>query len=321
MMIGGVLFSSRVLDLPAATVMLFALLFFRMYQRGRLFQAGLVEANARVPGVWAVNQIVQDGKFAEEAGGRESFTGLQKSIRFEGVTFSYGDGDPVLRDVDLNIAVGSVVALVGRSGAGKTSIIDLTIGLLNPTEGTVLVDGIPLQNINLKDWRSRLSYVSQDTILFHDSVYQNIAWGRDGIWQEDVYEAARMAEAHDFIQQLPEGYETVIGDRGTRLSGGQRQRLALARALVRKPDLLILDEATSELDTRSEAAIQSHLETLRGSTTTLVAAHRLSTILSADQICVFENGRLEESGTADELMAMRGIFWEMNQAGGTFEKD
>jgi ABC-type multidrug transport system fused ATPase/permease subunit len=242
---------------------------------------------------------------------------MQQGVQFRNVSFAYGDNEPVLRDVEFIIPKGLVVALVGRSGAGKTSIIDLTIGLLRPDSGQVLVDGRSLESIDRVAWRSKLSYVSQETILVHDSVFRNIAWGRENTLAEDVYEAARLAEAHEFIVNLPDGYDTVIGDRGTRLSGGQRQRLALARALVRKPDLLILDEATSELDTRVEARIQANLETLRGETTILIAAHRLSTIHSADQICVFENGRIEETGTADELLAMRGIFYDMSQSGGS----
>jgi ABC-type multidrug transport system fused ATPase/permease subunit len=315
-MIGGVLFSSRVLDLPAATVMMFSFLFIRMYQRARMFQSGLIETNARVPGVWAVKQMVQAAKSEAESRGAEPFDGIRDGIRFDDVTFSYDKGNPVLHNVNLNIVACSVVALVGRSGAGKTSIIDLTIGLLQPDEGEVLINGIPLKNLDTSAWRSRLSYVSQDTILFHDSVYQNIAWGREDVAEQDVYDAARLAEAHKFIGELPDGYDTVIGDRGTRLSGGQRQRVALARALVRRPDLLILDEATSELDTMSEARIQAHLETLRGGTTVIVAAHRLSTILSADQICVFESGRLAEIGTADELMDLGGLFYDMNRPAG-----
>jgi ABC-type multidrug transport system fused ATPase/permease subunit len=279
-----------------------------------MFQAALVEANSRIPAASAVNDIIAEGESDIEPIGETSFTGLREGVRFQNVSFAYGGNEPVLRDIDFYLPKGSVLALVGRSGAGKTSIIDLTIGLLQPGSGQVLVDGVPLGSIDRVAWRSRLSYVSQETILFHDSVFGNIVWGTENTPKDDVYEAARLAEAHEFILGLPEGYDTVIGDRGTRLSGGQRQRLALARALVRKPDVLILDEATSELDTQAEARIQAHLETLRGEMTILVAAHRLSTILSADQICVFEGGHLKESGTADELLAGRGIFYEMNQS-------
>ncbi len=314
-MIVGVLFASRVIDLPASTVLLFALLFFRMYQRGRIFQSALVEANARLPGAWAVNRIVAEADAAAESAGGESFDGIHDSLEFRDVSFSYDSRIQVLQGVTFRVPAGAVVALVGRSGAGKTSIIDLTIGLLRPTSGQVLVDGVPLETIDPAQWRSRLAYVSQETILFHDSVFGNIVWGGENADNDEVYEAARMAEADEFIRDLPDGYETVIGDRGTRLSGGQRQRLAFARALVRNPALLILDEATSELDTRSEAKIQENLERLRGNTTVLVAAHRLSTVLSADLICVFENGKIEESGTASELLARRGLFHSMYTGG------
>jgi ABC-type multidrug transport system fused ATPase/permease subunit len=314
-MIVGVLFASRVVDLPAATVLLFALLFFRMYQRGRIFQSSLVEGNGRLPGAWAIKNMVSEATAEAESTEGASFEGLKTGLEFNDVSFAYDSRVMVLDGVSFKVPAGSVVALVGRSGAGKTSIIDLTIGLLQPTSGQVLVDGVPLDSVNPAEWRSRLAYVSQETILFHDSVYGNISWGRESATEEDVYEAARMAEAESFIKELPDGYDTVVGDRGTRLSGGQRQRLALARALVRKPDLLILDEATSELDTRSESKIQENLESLRGRTTVLIAAHRLSTILSADAICVFENGVIQEMGTAEDLIAKRGIFHSMYQAG------
>ena len=172
----------------------------------------------------------------------------------------------------------------------------------------MLVDGEPLESYDKNAWRSKLAYVSQETILFHDSVYRNIAWGREGATEAAVYEAARLAQADEFIRALPEGYATVIGDRGMRLSGGQRQRIALARALLRSPELLILDEATSELDAESETRIQAALEEVRGRTTVLMAAHRLSTITSADRIYVLEDGEIVESGTASELFAAEGAF-------------
>ncbi len=191
---------------------------------------------------------------------------------------------------------------------GKTTIIDLAIGLLHPSNGTVLVDGIPLEEYSRDSWRSKLAYVSQETILFHDTVFRNIAWGKDDATQEEVYEAARLADADAFIQTLSSGYKTIIGDRGMRLSGGQRQRLALARAILRKPDLLILDEATSELDSEAEARIQETFERVRQRTTVLMAAHRISTILSADQICVLGDGAIVEAGTSEELLALGGAF-------------
>ena len=211
----------------------------------------------------------------------------------------------------MSIPSGDTVALVGPSGMGKTTIIDLTIGLLEPTRGRVLVDGVSLSEYSRQSWRSKLAYVSQETILFHDSVFRNIAWGRDDVTDEDVFEAARLADADEFIRNMPEGYDTVIGDRGMRLSGGQRQRLALARAILRKPELLILDEATSELDTGAEARIQDTYTQIHGDTTILMAAHRLSTIMSADQICVLGDGVIVEAGTSDELLARAGAFTDL----------
>jgi len=177
----------------------------------------------------------------------------------------------------------------------------------------VLVDGEPLESYDKNTWRSRIAYVPQETILFHDSVFGNITWGRENAAEAEVFEAARLAQADDFVRELPDGYDTVIGDRGMRLSGGQRQRIALARALLGKPELLILDEATSELDSEAETKIQAALEEVRGRTTILMAAHRLSTITSADRIYVLEDGEIVESGTAEELFAKEGAFHHFYQ--------
>jgi len=308
LLLGGLLLATRMMDMPAGTVLLFALLFIRIYQRSRVLQSTVLEINTRLPGAVVVKETTEAAQSAAEEISGKPFTRLERGIQFEDVTFAYGDGKPVLRRVPIEIPAGSMVALAGRSGAGKTSIIDLTIGLLEPTEGRVLVDGEPLESYDKNAWRSKLAYVSQETILFHDSISRNIAWGREETSEAAVFEAARLAQADQFIRALPDGYDTVIGDRGMRLSGGQRQRIALARALLRNPELLILDEATSELDAESEARIQEALEGVRGRTTVLMAAHRLSTITSADRIYVLEDGEIVESGTASELFAMEGAF-------------
>ena len=307
-LLGSLLLATRVFDLPTGKVMLFVLVFIRMYQRIRMLQSSMLEMNRHLPALDVVQRLTTDAETNVEALDGEHFDNLRRGIEFEKVSFAYENGKPVLRDVSLNISAGSMVALAGRSGAGKTSIIDLTIGLLQPDKGRVLVDGEPLESYDEKAWRSRLAYVSQETILFHDSVYGNIAWGREDVTEADVFQAARLAQADEFIREMPNGYGTVIGDRGMRLSGGQRQRLALARALLRKPELLILDEATSELDSDAEARVQAALEDIRGRTTILVAAHRLSTITSADRIYVLERGEIIESGTAGELFASEGAF-------------
>ena len=308
LLLGGLVLGTRVLEVPSGTVLVFSLLFFRIYQGARSLQASLISASGAVPAVAGVINLTADAERSAESDGSTEFSSLETGIEFRDVLFDYGNGNTVLENLSMNIPSGSTVALVGPSGIGKTTIIDLTIGLLQPTGGELLVDGVPLSDYSRSSWRSKLAYVSQETILFHDSVFRNIAWGRDEATEEDVYEAARMADADAFIRNMTDGYDTIIGDRGMRLSGGQRQRLALARAILRKPDLLILDEATSELDSAAEIRIQETIERIRGKTTILMAAHRLSTILTADQVCVLGNGRIVEAGTADELLAKKGAF-------------
>jgi ABC-type multidrug transport system fused ATPase/permease subunit len=204
-----------------------------------------------------------------------------------------------------------MVAFVGPSGVGKTSVLDLTIGLLTPNSGTVSVDGHPLSYYDVRSWRSHVAYVAQDTVLFHDTIASNIAWGDENAIRDDIVQAAKLANAHEFIVKQPDGYDTVVGDRGTRISGGQRQRLALARALIRRPALLILDEATSELDTRSENLIKDALNDIRGTTTIMIVAHRYSTVGSADTIYLMEDGIVAESGNMTELLAKKGRFHDI----------
>jgi ABC-type multidrug transport system fused ATPase/permease subunit len=308
LLLGGLVLGTRVFELPSTTVFVFSLLFFRIYQRTRAFQATILSAAGSLPAVSVVDNLTKEAEQSGDSDGRDEFVTISSEIEFRHVVFDYGNGSPILNDLSMTIPSGSTVALVGPSGIGKTTIIDLAIGLLKPTSGDVLVDGTSLGDYSRQSWRSGLAYVPQETILFHDTVFRNIAWGRDDATELEVYEAARLADADMFIQSMSEGYDTVIGDRGMRLSGGQRQRIALARALLRKPHVLILDEATSELDTGAEARIQGTFESIRGEMTILMAAHRLSTVLSADQICVIGDGAIVESGTADELLASGGAF-------------
>ena len=313
LLLGGLVLGTRVFDLPSTTVLVFSLLFFRIYQRARAVQSTIIAVSGSLPAVAVVRGVTAEAQNSVEPQDGLEFEGLKSGIEFRDVIFDYGTGEPVLNGLSMTIPVGTTVALVGPSGMGKTTIIDMTIGLLRPTSGQVLVDNAPLETYSIGSWRTNLAYVSQETILFHDSVFRNIAWGREHVTEEDVYEAARMADADGFIRRLADGYDTVIGDRGMRLSGGQRQRLALARAFLRKPELLILDEATSELDSRAEGRIQNTFEKLQGQATIMMAAHRLSTIRNADQICVIGEGTIVESGTMDDLLAKRGAFFRLYQ--------
>ena len=225
----------------------------------------------------------------------------------------YRPGEPVLKGVDFFVPSGTVVALVGPSGAGKTTIVDLLPRFYEPTGGAIEIDGIDLRDLELASLRGGLGVVSQDTVLFHDTVRANIAYGMEGAPQGRVEAAARAAHAHDFVMELPEGYETVVGERGTTLSGGQRQRIAIARAVLRDPPVLVLDEATSALDTESERLVQEAMEGLIAGRTVFVIAHRLSTIQRADRIVVLDGGRIVQQGTHAALMESGGLYRRLRE--------
>jgi ATP-binding cassette, subfamily B, bacterial MsbA len=229
-------------------------------------------------------------------------------IAFEGVRFGYRPDSPVLHGLDLAVRPGETVALVGRSGGGKSTILNLLVRLYDVDSGRVTIDGHDLRDVTLASLRERIALVSQDTILFDDTVAANIAFGRPGAGADAIETAARAAAAHDFIEALPQGYDTPVGEGGSRLSGGQRQRLAIARAFLRDAPILLLDEATSALDAESERLVQAALARLAAGRTTLVIAHRLSTVRAADRICVVEDGRVQEEGTHEALLAAGGRY-------------
>jgi ABC-type multidrug transport system fused ATPase/permease subunit len=233
---------------------------------------------------------------------------FDREIVFDQVSFRYGAGDPVLSDVSFSMAKGRVIALVGPSGAGKTTLADLLPRFHDPTSGQILMDGVPLTRLSRRSLRTLMGVVSQDTVLLNDTVQANIAYGSPGATRAQVELAAAAANAAGFIAQLPQGYDTLLGERGTRLSGGQRQRIAIARALLRDPPILILDEATSALDTESERLVQQAIERLIRERTVLVIAHRLATVRDADEIVVLDAGRVVQQGTHDELFRAGGLY-------------
>jgi ATP-binding cassette subfamily B protein/subfamily B ATP-binding cassette protein MsbA len=232
-------------------------------------------------------------------------------IEFQDVEFEYREGRPVVRDFNVLVPGGSVIALVGRSGAGKTTITDLVARFHDPTKGRILVNDVDIRDFRLRSYRNLIALVQQDVFLFDGSARDNIAYGRRGSTDAEIEDAARRANAHEFIEKLPEGYETFVGERGVKLSGGQQQRLAIARAILASPQILILDEATSNLDTESEQLIQASMATLLAGRTTFVIAHRLSTIRRADLILLMEHGRVIERGSHETLMSARGVYYEM----------
>lgn len=245
--------------------------------------------------------------------GTLQFQGLKDAIAFVSVDFGYEPENPVLHDINLTIKQGKMTALVGASGAGKTTLVDLIPRFYDPLQGQVQLDGVNLSRFDIHSVRRKLAVVSQDTFIFNATVSQNIAYGSDQIDDTAIYHAAKAANALEFIQALPEGFDTRLGDRGIRLSGGQRQRIAIARALLRDPDILILDEATSALDSVSERLIQESIERLSRGRTVIAIAHRLSTIVRADQVVVLEQGRIVEQGTYQDLLKQRGKLWNYHQ--------
>ncbi len=238
--------------------------------------------------------------------------GFKGAIAFDDVSFGYGPDQLTLHDVSFAIQPGQIAAFVGPTGGGKTTMINLVARFYDPVSGTVSIDGTDVRRFTLRSLRDQISFVLQDTLLFHAPIWQNIAYGRPDARREDIVRAAELANAHEFIKELPEGYDTMVGERGVTLSGGQRQRIAIARAVIRNTPILVLDEPTSGLDARSEKAVFQALDRLMRGKTCIVIAHHLFTVRNADVIFVVKDHQLKERGTHDELLAAGGFYAELH---------
>lgn len=308
-LIGGYVFLEDATRSSLPRLAVFLLILYRLMPRIGSINNSLAIINRFLPAIDRISSILRTDDKEYMVDGDRSFTGLRDGIEFRNVSLSYDKGeDGAVENLSFMIPRGCMVALVGESGAGKSTVVDLLLRLYDPTVGQILVDSVDLRELDSRAWRNHIGVVSQDTFVFNASVRDNIAFGRPEATEDEIIAAAEVASAHEFITELREGYDTVVGDRGCRLSGGQRQRIAIARAVLRQAPILVLDEATSELDSHAERQIQKALDNLRTDRTVIAVAHRLSTILMADQILVLEDGKLVEKGRHTELLALNGRY-------------
>ncbi len=263
-----------------------------------------------IPSFEQIERLQSKAEGMTAQNGKLKFNKLNTIISLENVNFKYGSKN-ILTNLNLEIKKGEKIAFVGRSGAGKTTIVDLILGLYHADDGKVLIDGVDIKELDIESFRKRIGYVPQDPVLFNRSLRENLLWANESLSDEEIINICRMSGAHEFVTNLPQGLDTLMGERGTKLSGGERQRIALSRALARKPDLLILDEATSALDSHSEKLIQEAIENLGQETTVIIIAHRLSTIRKTDRIFVINEGKVAETGTYESLVAEKGFFAQL----------
>lgn len=305
---GGTLILGDYSSIDAATFIYYLVIFYSIIGPAKDLSKATYGIRRGMASLERIDKILKVENTIRNADNPVKISDFQSVIRYEDVSFSYQADRPVLQHINLDIHKGQTIALVGQSGSGKTTLADLLPRFYDPTAGRITIDGVDIKNLKTFDLRALMGNVNQEAILFNDTFYNNITFGVESATMEEVRQAARIANADDFIMATPDQYQTTIGDRGSRLSGGQRQRISIARAILKNPPILILDEATSALDTESEKLVQEALENLMKDRTTLVVAHRLSTIRNADLICVLHEGQIVEQGTHDQLMALSGYY-------------
>lgn len=309
---GGTLILSENSPIDAPTFIFYMVILYSVLAPLKEFARASYNIPRGLASMERVDKIMNAENNIREIEHPSSLDGFHESLKFNNVCFTYEDGKELLKDININIEKGKTIALVGQSGSGKSTLVDLIPRYRDVCAGSITIDGKDIRDVRIKDLRSLIGNVNQEAILFNDTIFNNIAFGVEGATLEQVMEAAKIANAHDFIMEKEEGYFTNIGDRGAKLSGGQRQRISIARAILKNPPILILDEATSALDTESERLVQDALDRLTSSRTTIAIAHRLSTIKNADEICVMHEGRIVERGRHEELLALGGYYKKLN---------